>query len=52
MTAAAPLFARTTIDAALLRLESAGKAQRDHGHQGNTPAVWSLVEGADDGPAE
>lgn len=43
--ASATLRGRTTIDAALLRMEAAGKVQRSHGaNTGNTPAVWSLVE--------
>lgn len=56
--ASAMLRTRMPIESALHELESSGQVQRTTPSRGmgrgrgRQPAVWSIVEGADDGPAE
>lgn len=55
--ASATLRGRVSIENALRRLEAAGKVQRTRGKamgrgKGWAPTIWSVKEGADDGPAE
>ncbi len=50
--ASATFRGRSTVLRALRRLEAAGQVQTTERAAQTDRAVWSLVEGADDGPAE